>query len=469
MISKFKSITNSKLSWIIVALIAIPFVFWGMGDVFTKGNTNNVAKINNNTISVTHFIDHINNSGLDENVLKENIDKNIFEELLSQLISLELMKMEIENLNLNISDKILKNKITNHDKFLDDDNNFSRTKYEKFLLQNNLSAAQFENTLKSNELQKVLFNYINGGLIVPKFLIDKQFSNENKDIDIDFVSLEENYKKEFSSEEINNFIDANKEKLKKDFISFRYLKITPKNLLNTDEFNDEFFRIIDDIDNKVLNNENFDLIASKYNLKVKTINNYYPYDNEYELIYSKKNNINKINLIDNNDHFLLFEIDKVENRLPSIDSDQFKDEIILSLKNQFKFEYNKKLLTDIQNKNLKYNDLKNFNKSKEVSSIQINSINDDNRFSIEAIKLIYSLPEGSFLLINDPLNNIYLAFIKNIKDNEKITDKDLKNYLLKSNGEITNTLYSSYDIYLSEKYEIKVFQNTVERLKNNFR
>ena len=47
MISKFKNITNSKISWVIVALIAIPFVFWGMGDVFTRGNTNNVAKDKN--------------------------------------------------------------------------------------------------------------------------------------------------------------------------------------------------------------------------------------------------------------------------------------------------------------------------------------------------------------------------------------------------------------------------------------
>ena len=126
MISKFKSITNSKISWVIVALIAIPFVFWGMGDVFTRGNTNNVAKINNNTISVTDFINHVNESGLNENLIRENLDKNIFEELLSQLISQELMKMEIENLNLNFSDKTLKNKIINNKNFLDDKNNFSQ-------------------------------------------------------------------------------------------------------------------------------------------------------------------------------------------------------------------------------------------------------------------------------------------------------------------------------------------------------
>ena len=118
MISKFKSLTNSKISWVIVALIAIPFVFWGMGDVFTRGNTNNVAKINNNTISVTDFINHVNESGLRENLIRENIDKNIFEEILGELISQKLMKMEVDNLNINFSDKTLKNRIIKNKNFL---------------------------------------------------------------------------------------------------------------------------------------------------------------------------------------------------------------------------------------------------------------------------------------------------------------------------------------------------------------
>ncbi len=469
MISKFKSITNSKLSWVIVALIAIPFVFWGMGDVFTRGNTNNVAKINNNTISVTDFINHINESGLNENLIIENIDKNIFEELLSQLISQELMKMEIEKLNLNFSDLTLKNKITGNENFFDEKNNFSRTKYEKFLLENNISASEFENRLKSNELQKVLFNYINGGLIIPKFLVNKKFTSENKNVEIDFVNLEENYKKVFSTQDVNDYIKSNEEKLKKDFISFSYVKITPKNLLDTEDYNDEFFKIIDDIDNKVLNNEDINLIAKQFNLKLKFVENYYPYDEEFELIYSKRNNTNQVNLIDNNDYYLLFKINKIENKLPDISSNQFREEINLSLTNQFKFEFNKKLLGDIQNKNLKYEDLKNFTKSNNIEKLLINSVNDKNKFSIDSIKLIYSLPEKSFVLINDAMNNIYLAYIKKINDDDQIDQAQLKNYLLKSNSEIRNTLYSTYDIYLSEKYEIKVFQNTIERLKNNFR
>ena len=467
MISKFKSITNSKFSWIIVALIAIPFVFWGMGDVFTKGNSNNVAKINNSTISVTDFINHINQSGLNENIIRENLDKNIFEDLLSVLISQKLMEMEINNLSLNFSDKTLKEKIINNQNFFDNNNNFSRTKYEKFLLENNLSAGEFENRLKSNELQKVLFNYINGGLVIPKFLVKKKYVNENKNISVNFVNLEENYNKDFSSQEINKYIKSNEDKLKKDFINFSYVKITPKSLLDTEEFNDEFFRIIDDIDNRVLNNENIESIAKQYDLELIFVNNYYPFDKEFELIYSKKNNINQVNLIDNNSHYFLFNIDKIENKLPDINSDKFREEIKLTLKNQFKFKYNKNLLEDIQNKKLTYDDLKEYNNT--VEEILIDSVNDNNKFSIEAVKLIYSLPEESFVLVNDPLNNIYLAYINKISIENNITDDQFKNYLLKSNSEIRDTLYTSYDIFLSKKYEIKVFQNTIERLKNNFR
>ena len=38
-------------------------------------------------------------------------------------------------------------------------------------------------------------------------------------------------------------IYSNEDKLKKDFINFSYVKITPKNLLDIDEYNDKFLRL----------------------------------------------------------------------------------------------------------------------------------------------------------------------------------------------------------------------------------
>ena len=50
MLSKLRKFKESKFAIVLVAMIAIPFVFWGMGGTFSSGNTNSIAKINNYNI-----------------------------------------------------------------------------------------------------------------------------------------------------------------------------------------------------------------------------------------------------------------------------------------------------------------------------------------------------------------------------------------------------------------------------------
>ena len=51
MLNKLRNFSNTKLAGVLIAIIIVPFVFWGMGSVFSGGNTNNIVKINNETIS----------------------------------------------------------------------------------------------------------------------------------------------------------------------------------------------------------------------------------------------------------------------------------------------------------------------------------------------------------------------------------------------------------------------------------
>ena len=81
MISILRGLSNSKLAGVLVGIIIIPFVFWGMGSVFSGGNTNNVAKINNEAISSKDFVNFINESRLTNDIIKANIDKNIIEQI----------------------------------------------------------------------------------------------------------------------------------------------------------------------------------------------------------------------------------------------------------------------------------------------------------------------------------------------------------------------------------------------------
>jgi len=220
MISKLRSFSSSKLAIVLVVIIIIPFVFWGMGSVFRGGNTNNVAKINNKTISTQDFVDHINQSKLTNEVIKKNIKNNILEEILSELISNKLLDMEINDLKVSISEVSLVNTIKSNEVFFDDKNNFSRLKYEKFLLENNLSAPGFESRLKKQELKKNLFDYISGGIKSPYFLKNKIYMHETKEVELDYFDLNNSYNTEVSTIEIDEFIKDNQEKLKIDYIDF---------------------------------------------------------------------------------------------------------------------------------------------------------------------------------------------------------------------------------------------------------
>ena len=50
-------------------------------------------------------MDYLNQSGLSQQVIKENIDKNVIEELLSSLVSMTLLDLEIKDLNLVVSEE----------------------------------------------------------------------------------------------------------------------------------------------------------------------------------------------------------------------------------------------------------------------------------------------------------------------------------------------------------------------------
>ena len=50
MLGSFRNFSKSKFSAVFIFIVCIPFVFFGMGDMFSSGNTNNVVKINEKSI-----------------------------------------------------------------------------------------------------------------------------------------------------------------------------------------------------------------------------------------------------------------------------------------------------------------------------------------------------------------------------------------------------------------------------------
>ena len=475
MLNSIRKFAKTKLAYVFVFIIAVPFVLWGMGDVFS-GNKNNLAKINNVNISTQDYIDYLNQTNIEKDSLSKNINNNIFEELLGELISEKLLDLEIKSFKIFVSERILAERIKNNKKFLDENNNFSRIKYEKFLLSNNLTAPGFEKRLKKNELQNDLFKYISGGIKTPFFLTNKTYKNETRNIDIKYINLEKIYKSKdrYTIKEIENYIYENEKELKKDFLNFSYAKITPKNLINSNEYNNEFFAKIDDIEDKISQNFGFNEIINQYKLTKKSKKNFIPINKKKSIenqIYNLRKN-NSMMLIDQSEYFLLFEIEKIDSKLPEINEVSFLENVKNLLFQKKKYEYNRNLLEKIQKKNFTDSDFKRIvnNDQSKIEKITFNSIKDNKKFSIDSVKIIYSLPLNSFVLIVDDETNVYLAKIlkENVKDVKK-NSQNLKLFEKQSNSILKNELYTSYDNFLNNKYKIKINEKTLQRVKNYFK
>ena len=165
---------------ILIIVIIIAFGFGGFGGGFLSNNQNNIAKINKVNITTQDLINYINQTGISQKQIQDNLNNNIIEELLSALISASLLKLEVKDFDIKLSETSLLKKIKLNENFFDESGVFQRLNYEKFLLENNISAPLFEKRLKDRELQKKLFDFVGAGTVSPQFLITKLFADENK-------------------------------------------------------------------------------------------------------------------------------------------------------------------------------------------------------------------------------------------------------------------------------------------------
>ena len=472
MIEKLKNLGWKQFGGLVlIVIIIIAFGFGGFGGGFSTNNQNNIAKINKTNVTTQDFIDYVNQSGISQEAIRDNLDNNIIEELLSGLISTTLIDLEIKDFDLSINERTILKNIKENKNFQDENGAFQRIKYEKFLLSNNLSAPMFELQLKNRELQKHLFDFIGAGTITPNFLIEKKFEENNKSLDIEYFDMENLYKtkNDYTANEIEVFIDENKDQLKREYIDFKYVILNPKNLIGIEEFNQEFFDEIDSIENKISKGSAFDTILEDINVDIIAVNEFAPSSSKQineDLIYSKK--ASKIDLIESGDNFLLYNIDNQYDRAPDLNDEIIKGEIVELIYQKGKFDYNREIIEEIQKKkfdNSKFEELAGSNK--EYSSI--NSIEDDKLIDINSVKMLYALPVNSLALVNKGVK-IYL--VKITGTNKNSFNKTDEKYLKFVNSQNTNnrkSILQSYDQLLNDKYQVQLNQKTIDRVKNYFK
>ena len=139
MFASIRKFSKSFIAKIFIAIIALPFIMWGMGDVFRSGNQNVLVEINDNKINTKDFVNYLQKINLSDEQAKELSKSNLINNILSNYISEKIIEIESNKKGIMLSDEGLK-EILLSDKSFYKDGKFSRVKYEKYLLENGYTA-----------------------------------------------------------------------------------------------------------------------------------------------------------------------------------------------------------------------------------------------------------------------------------------------------------------------------------------
>ena len=479
MLSTIRNFSKSIYAKIFLIIIAIPFIFWGMGPVFNTGSKNVIVKIGSDKIVIQEFGDFINN-----NVPYDTqLNKKVIDQLFSAFIAEKIIEKEIEHFDIKLSNKALKKIIINTEEFKKE-NKFSRTEYEKYLIKNNTSAVLYESNLAKQYKKKQLFDLISGGMVPSLLMVNLKYNEINQKREIELINLNNFLKRKIKIEnkEIVKFYDSNKEKYKIIKKTVKFNRINPKNLVGNNDFDSLFFEKIDEIEDLISEGKNITDISQQFNLntpkeKSFSLSNFqkrdsYGKDFPDELV----DEIYKIDesqptiLKEKDDEYLIIELTNTDEIINPSNDPIIQKDILTILEKQNKIKILTEIATKVNNKSFLKKDFDNFSEKEnsEIKNLTLNNLNDDKNLNKNFISEIYKLPKFGLRVITDPnLTNNYLVYVKNVENAYiKKNDESYDKYLNLSKVKFTSSIYNTYDLYLRDKYKIDINYKALKSIKN---
>ena len=484
MATSIGKLSKSFFVKILVGIIILPFVFWGMGDVFRGGNQNVVATVDSNKISTQEFVNYINRLNLNEEQVKNLSKTDLVEQILSDYIGKKVMSLEIEKLGVVVSDNALRDIIKNDKSFFKDEK-FSRTEYEKFLIKSGITAPQFEANIVEQEKRRQFLSSLAGGIVIPDILVEKEFRKENQTKTIQYVDLEKFHsKKKPSLESIKELYERNKNVFFTEIKSFRYAEIKPELISGSLEYNENFFKQLDIIENNILDGQSFEETAKVNKLKIIEFNkiNAKKENKEKKKIENLPDNLfNKIyniktpqspEVINLESKYYLAEIKDEEKKNRPMNDPEVLEALNAQLSFKEKIESNTSLAKDISLGAFDGDNFKKFADDNElvVKDYKISNLKQNDVFDEGLVKRIFLTIDGDINLItNSTLTKSFLISTKNTKY-KKLDKKgnEFEQYKAKARLNLINKIYQSYDENANQKYKVEINQRTIDRVKNSF-
>lgn len=161
MLLNIRDIVTGWFAAFVVAILIIPFAFWGVNYYFDQGGTQNVARVNDRPISVVEFQQAYqdyrrqlrNALGDQMNTLNTEFLK---QETLNRMIDNEVLLQLARESGMRINDEDVVKGISNIEAFQNDNGQFEQTRYEMALQRSGVTSGSFEQQMRTEMLLQQL-------------------------------------------------------------------------------------------------------------------------------------------------------------------------------------------------------------------------------------------------------------------------------------------------------------------------
>ena len=415
----------------------------------------------------------------------EKINSQKIDELLTVFIGNKLIEKEYNNFHIKLSDVSL-SKLIKIQKEFKEAGEFSRTQYEKFLISNNLDAVSFENNLANLEKKKQLLNIISGGIVPSKFVVNNVYNKINQKRKIELINLNNIFEKEIklTDDKLKKYFENNKDKYIEIYKSVKIIEVNPKKLIGTDEFNDAFFKKLDDIHDSIIAGEKLNSIINKYNFenanefKINKLGEDINYIKNEKLSKELIQNIfllsedESTSFVELKDKYYIIEVLETEGIQNNLNNKRVADDIKKNLQSLNKRKSMSEIIGKINQNNFSKTDFDNFsiNKNVPIEKINLENINDTKILEAGIVNQIYNFPEKKVSAsYNIKLTENFLVYVDEIIDvyiDEN--SSEYKKYYKLSKISITNELFNTYDNYIKKKYKIDINDKALKTIKDYF-
>tara|TARA_A100001015_G_scaffold303885_1_gene394240 strand:+ start:2741 stop:4192 length:1452 start_codon:yes stop_codon:yes gene_type:complete len=482
MIRSIGKYSKSFFLKLLVGIIILPFIFWGMGDIFRGGNQNVIATVDSEKIGTQEFVNYLNRLDL-STVNRQEISKtDLLEKILSDYIGKKIINYEIESLGIKLTDKSLSQIIKNDQTFFKD-NKFSRTEYEKFLLTSGITAPILERNIAEQEKKRQLLSYLAQGISIPDFYINHEYNRENQTKEIHYVNLKSLYNKPVDENEIKEVYEKTKNLLVQEFKSYNYINLKSQILTGKKNYDENYFKVLDEIENNILDGKNFSEITKDFQteiIQIKDINSKSINIEGKKVENIEKNLLNKLILIKDKktpelikvekDYFLA-ELTEITKKNLNLTDQNIRSGIEAQVRLKNKIKMNTEVVREISEG--KFNDqrlndyIKNYNL--ELKYIKIDGLKKNQVFSESVTKRILETKDGEINLITDGLlkENFIIKTDKTYYKKISQNSDDYEKFKLRAKLNISQSIYNIYDKSVNKKYNVEINKKTFDRIKNS--